>query len=715
MPNPVQPRYHDFSDTGLPNLTDKELKGLNEELVTFLDRSLGIILDPDKNAPMSDGSIPRMMILRYRVGDNDSRQNLNSTVFRPGTMEFYQQVMMGNIFAYPVGKAKPVQLQIGRVKGEPVMRISDPVEPEQIPVAPAKAPSWFQTLLHYGTFGLAFRSKCRAWSRAQKDHSNLVDQFKRDVQRRERIVKAEKREYDMEKEKAAMQSALESEKKEVEKLANGKRHFLETFQPVPVKREDMIKRHFGHPAGEHYGFYTEDHFRNLTILTKNKASEDKIREALRQQDDAIEQKMLEELRKQGKPIPPNHALHPDQQAEGAQYKFRYFDQDAIKIGGQSLTNAQFAAVTLATCYRSDYQMAGQRMDKNAFDPTLETAFVNAGYSKEDAALLSTANDRSMGTTDLFINPPRDNSGTRIKPMVDPARLETAKAFESYQAGVLNPLAKLIANGVNLIAMDFVDLEDKIGDQVRGSIVAGEELVGMLDADPKLKQAAAENGMNPDKLESLRGMIKVQKLEQKAKEARYQIVKAWNEGNPPTKEQKEEYATQIVTAKLAMLQLKAHTRAFENDPNSAFGRFMTNVQFQNPEEVKVQGGGTHVVPKSERPAPEPGKFYSDTTQQALIGVKMLYHPEPAFLRQLNAPRGEEKLKEFASNIVQEKNLANLSTMELYNQLKQNGKLNLTDSLERLNENMKPDAPVRPQYHLHRERSNSVELPAHQSQM
>ena len=715
MPNPVQPRYHDFSDTGLPNLTDKELKGLNEELGTFLDRSLGFILDPDKNAPMSDGSIPRMMILRYRVGDNDSRQNLNSTVFRPGTMEFYQQVMMGNIFAYPVGKTKPVQLQIKRTGGKPEMRLSDPVEPERIPAAPAKAPSWFQTLLHYGTFGLAFRSKCRAWSRAQKDHSDMVELFKRDVQRRERVVKAEQRKYDMDMEKAAMQSALESEKEEMEKLANGKRSFVETFQPVPVKREDMLRRHFGHPAGAKEGFYTENHFRNLTILTKDQASEDKIREAFRQQDNAIEQKMLEELQKNGKAIPPDHPLHPDQQAEGAQYKFRYFDQDAVKIGGQSLTNAQFAAVTLATCFRSDYQVAGQKTDKNAFDPTLETAFVNAGYSKEDAALLSTANDRSMGTTDLFMNPPRDNSGTRIKPMVDPARLETAKAFEAYQAGDLNPLAKLIANGVNLITMDFVDLDDQIGAQIRGSIVAGEELVGMLDADPKLKQAAGRNGMNRDKLESLRGMIKVQKLEQKAKEARYQMLKAWNEGNPPTKEQKEEYATQIVTAKLAMLQLKAYSRTFENDPNSAYSRFMANTQIQKPEEVKVEGGGTRTVRKSDRSAPEPGKFYVDTMQQALIGVKMLYHPEPAFLRQLNAPRGEEKLREFASNIVQEKNLADLPTVEFYNQLKLGGKLNLTDSLEQLNENMKPDAPARPQYHLHRERSNSVELPAHHSQM
>ena len=715
MPNPVNPRYHNFTDTALPDLTDKEVEEMNKGLGVFLDKSLGIKLDQGKNAPMSNGTIPRMMILRYRVGGNDTRQNLNDTVFRPGSKDFYRQVMMGNIFAYPLGKTKPVQLQIVRAGGKPEMRLSDPVEPERIPAAPTESPSWLQTFMHYGTFGLAYRSKYRAWRQAQRDHSDRVNQFKRDVQRRERIVKQEQRDYDMEKERDAMQAALVSEEKELVKLANGKRSFVETFQPVPVKREDMIKRGTDHPAGEHYGFYTEDHFRNLTILTKDKASEDKIREALRQQDDAIEQKMLEELRKQGKPIPPNHPLHPDQQAEGAQYKFRYFDQAAIKIGGQSLTNAQFAAVTLATCFQSNYQVAGQRTDKKSFDPTLETAFVNAGYSKEDAALLSTANDRSMGTTDLFINPPRDNSGTRIKPMVGPARLETAKAFESYQAGTLDPLAKLVANGVNLIAMDFVDLEDKIGDQVRGSIAAGEELVGMLDADPKLKQAAAKNGMNRDKLESLRGMIKVQKLEQKAKEARYQIVKDWNKGYSPSKEQKEEYATQIVTAKLAMLQLKAHTRAFENDPNSAYSKFLTNTQFINPPELKGQNGNTFTIPKSERQPPAPGKFYSDTMQQALLGIKMLYHPEPAFLRQLNAPRGEEKLKEFARTIVQEKNLADLPTVELYSQLKLGGKLNLADSLERLNENMKPDAPVRPQYHLHRERSNSAELPAHHAQM
>ncbi len=132
MPNPVSPRYHNYTDTALPDLTDKEVEEMNKGLGVFLDRSLGIKLDQGKNAPMRNGTIPRMMILRYRVGGNDTRQNLKDTVFRPGSKDFYRQVMMGNIFAYPLGKAKPVQLQIVRAGGKPEMRLSDPVEPERI-------------------------------------------------------------------------------------------------------------------------------------------------------------------------------------------------------------------------------------------------------------------------------------------------------------------------------------------------------------------------------------------------------------------------------------------------------------------------------------------------------------------------------------------------------------------------------------------------------
>ena len=686
MPSQIRPRYQSLQESGMEPLTENHISRLQYKLKSYLYNAFGVRLEENNRAPNSNGYIPRILVMGRNSEGRDFPQSVNDTPYTPGSREFLEQVQLGNVFVYPAGKANPVQLQIETAEKDASFRESVEVTPELMPEpynSPRPLTGW-RWLLNL-VFRRPFRGRKRAWERAQEDRASVKEKLAENAQVRAATAEQEAQAFARELEKAKLDEQVETAGKAAQAAATGKKNFVDTFQPTPLKREDMLKNNEGHPLGGNYALYHESDFRDLTILT---ADEEGVRQALQEQDRRIEENTIRKIREKGLPEEKTRNMHPDQQANGKRYQFRKFDQNAIQIGGKPLSNAQFAAVGLAACFQIKRVKAGHQLEAVQYDQYLEQSLIQAGYPAKDAENIANLSFRNMGTTDLFILPPRDNEGFLFKDYINPARLEAADAFDAYRRGDKLPLAKLIAGGVNTIPLDFCDqVSGSLTVQGRGAVMMGEELLGLVKQDPKLGELAAQNGMEQDKLESLQGMIKVQKLEQQARQAEYEILKARQDQRPLSKEEKQRYGRQIIGFKLCMQQLNAHSKQVAAGLDSAFTRFTNSAQLQNPPKKPNSGIS---LPRPERPAPPQGFIYSDSLAAAATGVKMLYTPQPKFLRQLSASAGEEKLRDFCDEIVRQEHLAEMDDGQFFKRVKlEKGELKLSDHLVALNEAIAPN--------------------------
>ena len=78
-----------------------------------------------------------------------------------------------------------------------------------------------------------------------------------------------------------------------------------------------------------------------------------------------------------------------------------------------------------------------------------------GVTKEEAEKLAISNiSSSFWTTDLFIDPPRDNEGSFFKQVTNDGRQMAVDAFNAYKDGNKEPLARLLALGVNKAVTEF---------------------------------------------------------------------------------------------------------------------------------------------------------------------------------------------------------------------------------------------------------------------
>ena len=145
----LQQRYHDFSDSGKKPFSALQLALLERDFDYFL-RDAGIPLGKDRRIPETEG-VPRIFVLGL---DGDGREKPMTPQeagidMSPKSPEFWKQVSMGNVFAYPAGAGSPVQLRAG---DDPDSYDGDfgytrPVEPDKLPARQMKRPGLFARCL----------------------------------------------------------------------------------------------------------------------------------------------------------------------------------------------------------------------------------------------------------------------------------------------------------------------------------------------------------------------------------------------------------------------------------------------------------------------------------------------------------------------------------------------------------------------------------------
>ncbi len=103
----------------------------------------GIIRDKNGRIPDADG-IPRIFIMGKGADGHDTMLSLDEAGVSYGSREFWKQSQLGNVFAYPAGETKPVQMRLELHGTAPNIYYGKLIEAKDMPQPPKTRPGFFQ-------------------------------------------------------------------------------------------------------------------------------------------------------------------------------------------------------------------------------------------------------------------------------------------------------------------------------------------------------------------------------------------------------------------------------------------------------------------------------------------------------------------------------------------------------------------------------------------
>ena len=637
-------------------LTDIQVNYLAGKINAELWEQFKIDVDLDGNPSVDEHGNSRIQIFGR---DREGREGLYSPQelgILPGSKEFVRAAESGNVYVYPVGKAKPVQFQAylpdpqKTAKDAGSFAVSAELNAEDIQLPAPKKMGFWRGAARVLTFGLAYRARANRIRKQREDYPRLRQKMSKI--REQRLKSSEKELQDVQKieETRKKREEYSKDQKCIQEKKLGMRNFVSVFQPKPEFRPELEKilpdKKKGTAGKE--GLYTKEHFQALGT----------------------------------------------------------YDKMDMKIGTkEKLSPEEFAAVAMFTCWRPDHAMH-EFENGNNYDPTLREALKNCGFNDESKLdTIVTAQCRSMATTDVFCYPKgRDNEGIKFSYYVEPARKETAEAFTAYKNGKPEHLAQLIANGINRAAEDFNTFDtNRFGYNSYGTIQAAKPLFSLMKKDPTLKTLALANGMEPERLKCMEGMIKIDELETGDREATERLSRARLEGKELKQQEKFDCAKKIVMSRLAMQRLAHHNYKVVNADNSITQKLA--------EKIKYDFSNAKITDRSKWPQPKPGSVYHTNMYEVRNGISMAYGGLPKIGLELSNPAEVQKLENLAEQIVVNEKLAEHSTEQLYTELHHASKegLKLSDAVDRvMHPEKKGPKPENEGPKLNRERQKENDL-------
>ena len=274
-------------------------------------------------------------------------------------------------------------------------------------------------------------------------------------------------------------------------------------------------------------------------------------------------------------------------------------------------------------------------------------------------------------------------------------------YEEYQQGKPEALAQLLAAGVNRIAMELRNISnsERFDTQVRGAMIMGGELVGLLDQSPDLKKLAEDMGMKPERLSAIWGAAKIIRMEQEAWDAQYLLAKTRADGGELNREQKRSCAEKLLRAKLALATMRSARAEFEEQQDTEYYRAANElVPIEPPKRMVGNPPIPVVADKKEWPQLPEGQVYGVSYQSVLNGMIHRQMPIPDFPAKLLDPAQAGKFENVVQQIVKQEHLEDKSVEELFRDLKfnaENSQLDLADSATRARETLKHPAAAKQQ--------------------
>ena len=631
-------------------------------------------IDADENGriPQGENQTPRIMIF----GPN-GLQDANELGILPGSDEFTQQILRGNVLVFPLGEAKPVQLQAGKLDtSSPVFTKSAPLEPEAMLAAPVEEMTAGESAARFFSFGYANREKKRRIAQQKQRNQAAAQKLRSVINSRSAIAAQEKAgEQKLVEDRrkrlaqAALDKDLEAAYSDAMEKADGMDNIVSMFRAEPLIQEqhvgikeykEVVKN--GKTVTEvNYvkrGIYTEDEFKDLTVFTKD-----------------AEKRRLEEEAYQ-------NSLSPAEQKKFKPHKFVEFDQAAIKLGpeGRRLSDEEFASLSMLTCFRPDIAMEEVKRS-NDFDPSVRESLRMLGVPEEDLEAVMSYGSRSMGTLDNFMRNGRTNEGVKFGYYSDRGRQETVKALQAYQNGDKKPLAKLIVNGFNtaLMSLNTFSSTKGMGYEIAGSAAACSRLLSLTEKDPELMTLALDNGLKPETLNNVKGMIRMDEIDTLSFNAVRGLAGARAEGLQLDRETKKEFARTIVASRLLTQKLyQFGSKQAGNQPGVK--KYLDQISFVNDETRNVHS--KRYNPNREQwPVLPKGQINQNCTGLTRFGIIAKYAETPKFVSDMADPKSEKSFFKLVDKIVEQEGLADKSVEELYQGLKPSGNYKISDMLQR----------------------------------
>lgn len=612
----IKQRNHSFEDLGIAGVNDKTLSFLDRDLGYFL-REAGIPLGQDRKVPET-GGIPRIFVMGVDAQGVERPMSLEEAGLdlSPGNRKFWEQVNMGNVFAYPAGEDNPVQLQanLGDYQGK--FGYSKPVLPENMPARQMKRPGFFARFMH-GISGGRLYKEVAVYNDLQTNERRLETQSKlesfrsaREFGKVDERVEAQVFEDNIrkQKEQQSLEGKLSDAKKEITASADGYKIFHSVYKPVPEKHEYLRKD----PDKGKFGLYTDQHFADIKVFSKDELDLSKIT------------------------LAPKGKL------------------------GPAVSEKDYCAVAMFAAMKPEAASKTKLYDESFAKSDIHCAASLQkllGISKEQAEQLSVSGYNGAVTTDLFIVPAsRDNNGTYFKDVLNTGRQTAADAFNAYKNGNKEPLAKLIAFGIDQTCNQMVSIVSAPGNETKGGLAMGLHLTTMMKKDPELKQLAFKNGMTQKQLKSVEMMPEYFKLDTARKDAELKLAESAAKGTVLSGEEKEACMKAILKARL-FDQIWVSEARKETDKT----REVEEKLLGNMEPIPEDKHDLWMKHPEMRPEPPEGKIWQDSAVSMTTYAQRLFREIPPVIGTL---KNQASLDEIVDRMVLEDAPAGKSAEELY---------------------------------------------------
>ena len=636
---PIQPRVWSRADAELPYLNEENMLGLTKWR-EYLFEDLGIVVNEDNAIPTTN-QVPRIFVLH---SDDDGRErpmSLEAAGLQPGSPEFWRQVQLGNVYAFPTGQAAPVQLQLGLNENDrATLGYSEPVHQDQVPATPAKPLGFWKRVAWFFTGGYAFNHQRLAYKMRDVSNVTVTAEFENMANKRANCAQTEEREVQAHKEVLAQRKLreelpdlLKASKKRQNHNQIGLSRMTKLFKPVPEYDPQMDMEL---PENAKKGLYHKSKFdQHLTPFGKDQID-------------------LE--------IPP------------------------VDGNGQRVTDEEFAAVVMYTLWDPEFAMVGDELQGH--DRHLIQSLKDLGCEEKDFPMLVTAQTRCFYTNDLFMGTPRQNSDIFFEKVTDPGRRKAVDAMKDYLAGDKDKLAQIIANGINMAAGDVLAVNlDPIDEQSRGNFVASSKLLGLLERDPALKELCLKKGMDSQRLKTVEGMREMLRLEDQANAAEVRLGEAARDGVNLSREEKHNLAKAFLKSRISMVLLKNDNCSNQPRYQEMEDKRIHAVQYEDNNLIK-----NWRLHPDQRPAPQHAHIWLDSANKCATTFQVVYRTQPKSVQALTTEAGQQELDRLADQIVRQKGLADKSPMDLYLQFtKQFNKFKLNDAILQAVEVLHPQQP------------------------
>jgi len=513
---------------------------------------------PDGSIPKDAGGNSRMYIISCKDDGTEVLTPYDGKEPPVRSSAFWENVQLGNVFAFPAGDSKPVQLQLSHSDSSRGLSFSRPLEPEEIPGTqppdPPVRPNVFKRAIHR-IFKRAFRQEFEAYrqqkAKTEQWETNLAkckSELEKIGKNRESLCKAEQAQLAEAKKKKAeaaerqrLQDQVKDARKELELPRRGMERARCAWEPEPkvIETEETKKLFPGRTVKAEPGSLYEKLY-TQTLVDEETGKITEVTGFFNKTD-------FGDVKPIGK----------DQ-----------LDLDTIKKGrsGKSFDTYDFTALTLAATAIPRIGIKGAP-HTSAEDPTAVEALANLEvkiidkengkeevikpFSREEAVMYVSDDPAMHYTTDVMEETPRAGVGRFAKYVNEPARQHVKDALNQYKAGDPSALGEIVAHGIRSVSSCIANKDNIPGDSFKAQVMYSGNLLEMLDADPALKKSAMDAGMKEKDLNTVRGMHKAVQLDRKGAEANLKLAQAAAEGKDLPKDEKMRALRDMIVGKIAI--------------------------------------------------------------------------------------------------------------------------------------------------------------------